>query len=104
MYTFKRKSKDDESKKILISEQVSSILKCDTPSKFKDPSVPTVSCCIGNHKIKRALFDLGSSVHLIPYFVYLELALGELKPSNRTIQFADRLVRTPRGRINDILV
>jgi len=66
MCTFKRKSKDDKSKKVLLSEQVSSILKCDTPPKFKDPSVPTISCFIGNHKIERALLDLGSSVNLIP--------------------------------------
>jgi len=28
---------------------------------------------------------LGSSVNLIPYSVYLELGLGELKPSNCTL-------------------
>ena len=81
MCTFKRKSKDDKSKKVLLSEQVSSILKCDSPPKFKDPGVLSISCYIGNHKIERALLDLGSSVNLIPYSVYLELGLGELKPS-----------------------
>jgi len=85
MCTFKRKSKDDKSKKVLLSEQLSSILKCDTPPKFKDPGVPTISCYIGNHKIERALLDLGSSVNLIPYSVYLELGSGELKPSNCTL-------------------
>ena len=40
MCTFKRKSKDNKSKKVLLSEQVSSILKCDTPSKFNDPGCP----------------------------------------------------------------
>jgi len=37
MCTFKRKSKDDKSKKLLLSEQMSSILKFDTLAKFKDP-------------------------------------------------------------------
>jgi len=36
--------------------------------------------------------------------VYLELGLGELKPSNCTLQLADRSVGTPRGRIDDVLV
>jgi len=67
--TFERKSKDDKSKEVLLSEQVSLILKRDTPPKFKDLGVPTISCYIGNHKIERALLDLGSSVNLIPYFV-----------------------------------
>ena len=59
MCTFKRKSKDDKSKKVLLSEQVSSILKRNTPPKFKDLGVPTISCFIGNHKIERALLDFG---------------------------------------------
>jgi len=53
MCTFERKSKEDKSKKVLLSEQVSFILKFGTPCKFKDPSVPTISCFIGNHKIER---------------------------------------------------
>jgi len=76
MCTFKRKSKDDKSKKVLLSEQVSSILKFDTPPKFKDPGVPTISCFIGNHKIERALLDLGSSVNLIPYFCVPRVGIG----------------------------
>jgi len=83
--TFKRKSKDDKSKKLLLSEQVCSILKYDTSPKFKDPGIPTISCYIGDHKIERELLDLGSSVNLIPYSVYLELGSGELKPSNCTL-------------------
>jgi len=97
MCTFKRKSKDDKSKKVLLSEQVSSILKWDTPPKFKDPGVPTILCFIDNHKIERALLNLGSSVNLIPYSVYLEFGLDELQHSNCTLQLVDRSVRTPRG-------
>ena len=69
MCTFKRKSKDNKYSKVFLSEQVRSILKCDTLSKLKGPSVPTISCFIGNHKIERALLDLGSSVNLIPYSI-----------------------------------
>ena len=39
--TFKIKSKDDTSQKVCLSEQMSPILKFDTPAKLKDPSVPT---------------------------------------------------------------
>ena len=48
--------------------------------------------------------DLSSSVNLIPYSVYLELGLGELKPSNCILQLTDLPVRTPRGRIDDVLL
>jgi len=97
MCTFKAKSKDDKSQKVVLSEQVSSILK-------HDPGVPTISCFVGNHKIEGALLGLGFSVKVIPYFVYLELGLGDLKPPNCTLQLANRSVRTLRGRKNDVLI
>jgi len=59
---------------------------------------------IGDHEIERTLSDLDSNVNLIPYFVYLELESGELKPSNCILQLADRSVRTLKGRIDDALV
>jgi len=48
---------------------VNSIFKFDTPPKLKDLGVPTILCFIDNHKIDRALLNLGSSVNLIPYSV-----------------------------------
>ena len=104
MCTFKRKSKAHCSKKVVLSEQVSSILQFDNTPKFKDPGVPTISCHIGDHKIEKALLDLGSSVNLIPFSVYEQLGIGELQPSNCTLQLADRSIRVPRGRIDDVLV
>jgi len=37
--TFERKSKNDNLKKVILSEQVSFILKFDIPPKFRDPGV-----------------------------------------------------------------
>ena len=67
-------------KKAILTEQVSAILKHNTPPKYKDPGCPTVSCNIGNFRIQQALLDLGASVNLLPYSVYEQLGLGELKP------------------------
>ena len=87
---FQRKSRDDKSRKALVSEQ--------------DPSAPTILCYIGNHKIERALLDLGSSGNVIPYYVYMELGFGELKPSKCILQLVNRLLRTPRRRVDDAFV
>jgi hypothetical protein len=59
---------------------------------------------IGANQIERALLDLGSSVNLLPYSVYLQLGLGELKPTSLTLQLADRPVKRPRGIIEDLLI
>jgi hypothetical protein len=59
---------------------------------------------IGVSQIKRALLDLGASVNLLPYLVYLQLGLGELKPISMTLQLADRSVKIPWGIVEDVLI
>jgi hypothetical protein len=54
--------------------------------------------------IERALLDLGASVNLLLFSVYLQLRLGELKPISVTLQLTDRSVRKPRGVVEDVLV
>uniref|UniRef100_A0A2N9EJX0 Reverse transcriptase domain-containing protein n=1 Tax=Fagus sylvatica TaxID=28930 RepID=A0A2N9EJX0_FAGSY len=39
-----------------------------------------------------------------PNFVYLQLGLGELKPTMVVLQLADRSVKTPKGVVEDVLV
>ncbi|XP_058192109.1 uncharacterized protein LOC131309504 [Rhododendron vialii] len=102
--TQKRKSKTHEPKEVRLTEQVSSILTRNTPIKQKDPGVPIISCVIGDHVIDKALLDLGASVNLLPYSVYEQLGLGELKPTSITLQLADRSIKVPCGVIEDVLV
>ena len=47
---------------------------------------------------------MGASVNLLPYSVYKQLGLGELKPTSITLQLADRLVKIPRVMVEDVLV
>ena len=48
--------------------------------------------------------DLGASVNLLPYSVYVELGLGELELTNITLQLADRSAKILRGMVKDVLV
>jgi len=98
------KRKLNVKKKAFLVEQVSVILQNNNALKYKDPSCPTISCFIGEHKIKKALLDLGASVNLLPYSVFQSLNLGELKPTSVTFILADRFVKVPRGIIKDVLV
>lgn len=96
------KRKTNVPKKAFLAEQVSSIIQRNVPIKYKDPGCPTISGMIGDHHIKQA--DLGASVNLVPYSVYLQLGLGELKPTLVTLQLADRSVKITRGIIEDVLI
>jgi hypothetical protein len=102
LITVKRKT--NVPKKVCLTEHVSSILQCKLPIKHKDLGCPTISCMIGVSRIERALLDLGASVNLLPYSVYLQLGLGELKPTSIMLQLADRSVKVPWEIIKNVLI
>ena len=77
-------------KKAFLTEQVSVIIQCKSPLKYKDPGCPTISVMIGGTVVEKALLDLGASVNLLPYSIYKQLGLGELKPTSITLSLIDR--------------
>ena len=50
------------------------------------------------------LLDLGASVNLLPYSMYKQLELGELKPTSITLSLADRSIKIPKGTVEDVLI
>jgi hypothetical protein len=91
-------------KTTFLMEEVSAIIQHKVPPKYKEPNCPMISRTIGDYIIERALLDLRASVNLLSFSVYLQLELGELKPTFVTLQLADHSIRKPRGVVEDILV
>ena len=91
-------------KKAFLTEQVSAIIQCKTPVKYKDPGCPTISVNIGGICVEKALLDLGASVNLLLYSMYRKLKLGELKPTSITLSLADRSIKIPKGTVEDVLI
>ena len=91
-------------KKAFLTEQVSTIIECKTPMKYQDPRCPTISVNIGGTSVEKALLDLGASVNLLPYSMYKQLGLGELKPTSITLSLPDRSIKIPKGTIEDVLI
>ena len=91
-------------KKTFLTEQVSAIIQCKTKVKYKDLGCPTISVGIGGICVEKALLDLGASVNLLPYSVYKQLGLGELKPTTITLSLVDRSMKIPKGTVEDVLV
>ena len=100
----KVKRKLGVNKEAFMTEQSTSLIQNNLPPKYKDPGSPTIYIVVGNTKLGHALVDLGASVNLLPYSVYVDLGLGELDPTNITLQLADRSVKIPRGIVKDVLV
>ena len=91
-------------KKAFLTEHVSALIQSKYPVKYKDPGSPTIPVNIGGNCINKALLDLGASVNLMPYSVYMQLGLSELKPTSITLSLADRSVKIPKGIVEDVLV
>ena len=91
-------------KKAFLTKQVSSITQGKTPVKYKDPGCPTISVNIGGICVEKALLDLGASVNLLPYSVYKQLGLGELKPTSITLSLVDRSIKIPKGIVEVVLI
>ena len=54
--------------------------------------------------VEKALLDLGASVNLLPYSMYKQLGLGELKPTSITLSLADKSIKIPKGTMEDVLI
>ena len=72
-------------KDAFMTEQSTSLIRNNLPPKYKDSRSPTISIVVGNSKLGYAIVDLGETVNLLPYSLYVELGLGELEPTNITL-------------------
>ena len=54
--------------------------------------------------MEKALLDLGASVNLLPYSMYKQLGLGELKPTSITLSLANKSIKIPKGTVEDVLI
>jgi hypothetical protein len=88
--TTKRRSKSNNPRKVILTEQASSIILNNLPSKKKDPGAPLISCSIGVITFDKALLDLGAFINLILTILYEKFGIGDLKPTNVTLQLVDR--------------
>ena len=75
-------------KKAFLIEQVSDIIECKTPVKYKDPRCHTISVNICGTCMEKSLLDLGASVKL----------------TTITLSLADRSIKIPKGTVEDVLI
>ena len=58
--------------------------------KYKDLGCPTISVNIRGACVEKAFLNLGASVNLLPYSIYKQLGLGELKPTTIALSLASQ--------------
>ncbi|XP_056692118.1 uncharacterized protein [Spinacia oleracea] len=85
-----------------LTENCSAIILNKTPPKLKDLGSFSIPCAIKELEISNVLCDLGASVSILPYSVFAKLDVGDLVPTNITLQLADRSVKYPIGKVEDV--
>jgi len=88
-----KKGKVNEHETIALGEECSVVVLNKLPTKLKDSGSFFIPCMIGRASIDRALCDLGSSMSLMSTSIFKRLDLGELRPINISLQFADRSIK-----------
>nr|GEX07683.1 hypothetical protein [Tanacetum cinerariifolium] len=73
------------------------------PSKEKDPWSFTIPCIINNICFEKALADFGYNISVMPYSTFMNLGLGELVPTKLIIKLADRTIKRPKGKAENVL-
>ena len=63
------KRKLEEYETVMLTEESSAILQNKLPLKLKDLESFTISCTIGSLLFEQALYDLGTSINLMPYSI-----------------------------------
>ncbi|XP_030928574.1 uncharacterized protein LOC115954779 [Quercus lobata] len=102
--TIKRKQKLKGCENVRVGENVSAVIQRKLPAKCNGPDMFTIPCTIGNTQLEKAMLDLGASINVMPYSIYVSLKLGPLNKTGVMIQLTDRSIAYPKGVVEDVLV
>ena len=99
-----KKRKIAEEGIVKLTTTCGAIIQQKLPVKMKDPGSFTIPCSIGKYEFKKALYDFGANINLMPLSVVKRLSLGELTSTAITLQMADKSMAQPEGILEDVLV
>ncbi|GKE54086.1 reverse transcriptase domain-containing protein [Tanacetum coccineum] len=87
-----------------LSDESSAMIQNKVPPKLKDPRSFLIPCNFNKTFSCNALADLGASINLMPYSLYVKLSLENLKPTKMSIRLSDRSFQYPIGIAENMFV
>ena len=97
-----KKVRKNKSKRVVLSEHVSSIAKGQSTEKLPDPGSFVLDCSISPSRFSHSLCDLGSSINLMPKSVAQRLCMTKYSSTWITLLFAECSKRVPEGILEDV--
>nr|GEV43313.1 reverse transcriptase domain-containing protein [Tanacetum cinerariifolium] len=98
------KDKLFELAKIPLNENCSAMLLKKVPENLGDPGKFHIPCDFPRMDVSHTLADLGASINLMPLFIWKNLSLPELTPTQMTLELVDRSITPPKGVAEDVFV
>jgi len=99
-----KKRKIDEHEIFSLGKECSAVVLNKLPTSLKDLSSFSIPCLLITVSIDRVLCDLGSSISLMPYSIVKRLDLQELRPTNVSLQLANRSIEYPLSILETFLL
>ncbi|XP_016168639.2 uncharacterized protein LOC107611199 [Arachis ipaensis] len=87
-----------------MTKECSALIQKYLPTKKKDSVSFHVPYAIVDTMIDRWFCDLGASINLMPLSLMRKLQINELKPTNITLQLADKTQKQALGVVDNVLV
>jgi len=102
--TVKRKS--SLPRETAFATQASCLIQQPIAPKYEDLGSLTISVRRGDQVMDQCLLDLGVSIKYKPFIIFCvqTLGLGEWQPTNHTLLLADRLIKIPKGIVEDVIL
>ncbi|GKB56842.1 reverse transcriptase domain-containing protein [Tanacetum coccineum] len=87
-----------------LSDESLAMIQNKVPPKLGDSGSFLIPCNFNKTFSCNALADLGASINLMPYSLYVKLSLETLKPTKMSVRLADRSFQYPIGIAKNMLV
>ncbi|XP_008455795.1 uncharacterized protein LOC103495890 [Cucumis melo] len=103
-YIFTKKRRMNEYETVTLTQATSNIFKNMVQKKMTYPRSFTVSCSIDDMDLGHTLCNLGASINLMHLSIFKKLGMWEAQPTKMVLQFVDRSITRPEGKIDDVLI
>ena len=88
-----------------LEAECDNILKKKTmPPKLGDPGPFIIPCDLDGSGNIKALADSGACINVMPHSLYARLNLGDLTPSQKGVRSFNKIVSSPVGIVEDVVV
>ncbi|XP_073153112.1 uncharacterized protein [Henckelia pumila] len=99
----KNKKKLNDITQVTINEECSAVLKNKLPTKSQDLGSFSIPCHIESLSFDNVLFDLGSSINLMPHALVNKFGICNIEPEDISLKFADGSIKYPRGVVENVI-